>query len=290
MATEMDDRGRLHFDQIVFSGGGTRCFWHGGFMEVVGPHLARPAKRISAVSGGALSAAARIADRESDLLSIMGERLEARQNNLSIGWDEFQENGLTPHQQLYSDVVDALLDDEALARIADGPSFQVLLSRPPHDKLPELSTAPMMAAYEADLVLRSTPHVVFPNMLGAEEELVDARQAARDGNLQKLICSAAVIPPVFNVEGWEGRPVVDGGMANKAPVPDPDEGETLILLTRKFRNLPEEPARYTYIEPSKATPADKIDFTDREKIEKTWQQGREDGQRFLDRCCSAAKD
>ena len=97
----------------------------------------------------------------------------------------------------------------------------------------------------------------------------------------ELICNAAVIPPVFNLQGWDGRPVIDGGMVNAAPMPEPDEGETLVLLTRSYRNLPRHPAK-TWIEPSDETPADKLDFTDPSKLRRTWELGREDGKRFLE--------
>lgn len=274
--------GGLNFRQLVFSGGGTRCFWHGGFMRVVRQKLQNVPERIASVSGGALSGACFIAGREQKLCEVMGARLEARAHNVSINWDELQENGLTPHQEFYGEVVKEVLDEEAVEAVANGPSFQVLLAHPPFDKMPKASTIPMMIAYEADLLVRSTPHVVMPANLGANEELVDARQAARDGKLHSLICNAAVIPPVFNIQGWNGRPVIDGGMTSKAPMPEPNEGNTLILLTRRFRNLPDEPDRL-YVEPSEATPADKIDFTSREKIEETWKLGEEDGNAFLSR-------
>ena len=61
------------FDQLAFSGGGIRCFWHGGFLVRVGPHLGLDVKRVSGVSGGALSAAAWIGGREQDLLILMTE-------------------------------------------------------------------------------------------------------------------------------------------------------------------------------------------------------------------------
>ena len=51
------------------------------------------------------------------------------------------------------------------------------------------------------------------------QQLVDARKAARDGLIVDLICNAAVIPPVFNLQGWNGRKVIDGGMTSKAPMP-----------------------------------------------------------------------
>ena len=272
----------LRFDQLVFSGGGTRCFWHGGFLAVVGPAIHLRPERVAAVSGGALSACAFLSDTERRLYDVMGEALRARERNVSTDWHEVRENGLTPHQQMYRDIVMEVLHPEAVRRIAEGPSFQVLLTHPPFDAAPKLSTLPMMLAYQLDKTVRSSPHVVSADALGAEEVLVDARQAAREGMLIDLVCAAAVIPPVFNVQGWAGRPVVDGGMANKAPMPDPDRGRTLVVLTSRFRNLPDDPGR-TYVEPSESVPADKIDFTSREKIVATWAAGEEDGRAFLAR-------
>lgn len=272
----------LDFEQVVFSGGGTRCFWHGGFLEVVAHPLDLHPERVSAVSGGALAGACFIGRCEKKLFQVMGRKIDERRSNVSVDWDELQQNGLTPHQELYRETVEEVLDDGAIAKIADGPEFDVLLSHPPKNEVPELSTVPLMVAYEADLAIRSTPHIVWAHSLGADDTLVDARQAARDGKLHDLICNAAVIPPVFNVQGWDGRPVVDGGMTSKAPMPRNNSGRTLILLTRQFRNYPDEPDRL-YVEPSEATAADKIDFTSFEKIEETWNQGRDDGEAFLSR-------
>ena len=282
----MADAIDLDFEQLVFSGGGTRCFWHGGFMEAVAQAIDLAPKRIAAVSGGALSACAFLSGRERRLFDVMGEALAEREANVSVSWDEVQANGLTPHQSMYREVVETVLDADAVATVAQGPSLQVLLCHPPTETLPALSTVPLIIAYEIDKHVRSTPQVVAATALGANEVLVDARQAAREGRLADLVCAAAVIPPVFNVDTWDGRPVVDGGMTSKAPFPEPDEGRTLVLLTRRFRHLPDDP-RCLYVEPSEAVPADKIDFTDRGKIEETWEAGREDGEAFVARYCAA---
>ncbi|MFZ3585319.1 patatin-like phospholipase family protein [Loktanella sp. DJP18] len=271
-----------NFEQLVFSGGGTRCFWHGGFCSVVAQVIDLKPARIAAVSGGALSASAFIGGVENRLFEVMGGALQEREQNISTDWDELQSNGMTPHQQMYREIVTETLCQCAIDAIAQGPSFQVLLTHPPIESYPKLSTLPMMISYEIDKAVRSSPYIVSANSLGAEQVLVDARQAARDGELIDLVCAAAVIPPVFNVQGWKGRPVVDGGMTTSAPMPDPDEGSTLILLTRKFRHLPDDPG-HQYVEPSESVPADKIDFTSREKIKKTWEAGREDGRAFLRR-------
>ena len=59
-----------------------------------------------------------------------------------------------------------------------------------------------------------------------------------------------------------------------------ERGRTLLLLTRRFRNVPDHPDRL-YVQPSESVPADKIDFTSREKIERTWEAGQRDGHAFL---------
>ena len=268
------------FEQLVFSGGGVRCFWHGGFLEVAAPELDLAPARVAGVSGGALSAACFVGDRERALLDIMGELLAEEDDN--VEWlDAARADAMTPHQAIYRETVRRTLDEATQARVADGPAFQILLGRPPSEKYPNASMLPLLAAYELDLHLRSTPELVLPARGGLEAELVDARAAAAERRLVDLVCNAAVIPPVFEPPGWNGRPVVDGGMFCKAPMPEPDEGRTLVLMTRRFRNLPESD-RHEYVQVSDETPADKLDFTSREKIEETWAMGRRDAERWLE--------
>ena len=266
---------RTRYDQIVFSGGGTRCFWHGGFMSVLGDFDALRPKRISAVSGGALSAASWISGRDEALVRIMGEAFDANASNLDP-----QSSNYTPHQEIYREVVSRTMTERAVRAVADGPAFQVLLGRPPAMLPPRAGAALAIALYEADQQVRSSPHLRLSEAAGVKGERVDARQAARDGRLVDLICAAATIPPVFDIPEWDGGPVIDGGTVEKAPLPDPDKGTTLLLLTRQYRNLPEIDGR-TYIQPSEPVDADKIDFTEREKIKTTWAQGERDARLWL---------
>jgi len=267
------------FDQIIFSGGGTRCAWHGGFIEAVRKPLALAPKRIAGVSGGALSAAGFIGEHGRELLSIMGDGMDRVDDNLDLEGDE--PGGWTPHQAVYCQVVRNTITPETIEKVANGPEFQVLLSHPPSTDKPKWSTLPLLFTYQADLLFRSTPFMKWPEQMGLTTELIDARQAAADGKLVDLICNAAVIPPVFNIQEWAGKNVADGGLGCKAPIPEPDEGRTLILLTRRFRNLPSDPRRI-FVQVSRETPADKLDFSDRQSMEKTWEMGYHDGLRFLE--------
>ena len=56
----------------------------------------------------------------------------------------------------------------------------------------------------------------------------------------------------------------------------------MILLTDEFPNVPCERDRL-HVEPPRDTPADRFDFTDPEKLRRTWEFGRRDGAGFLER-------
>ncbi|QUL38954.1 patatin-like phospholipase family protein [Erythrobacter sp. JK5] len=263
------------FDQVVFSGGGTRCFWHGGFLKEAGSFEEFAPVRVSGVSGGALSGSAWISGNDDRCKRVMGDIFERNESNIALGRDN-----LTPHQELYREAVSGILPADAIARIADGPSFQVLLGSPPSFMPNRLFAAICGAGYKIEQLIYGTPRLRFSRWVGLRGVLVDARQAARDGKLIDLVCAAATIPPVFDIPCWEGKDVVDGGMLTKAPYPEPDEGRTLVLLTKDYRNTPRDPDKI-YVTPSSEVEADKIDFTKREKIEETWEQGRKDAKAFL---------
>ncbi len=266
-----------HYDQLVFSGGGIRCFWHGGFLSQVGDFDDLQPRRISSVSGGALSAACWIGQREEDLLHVMHEAFSVNSSNVAL-----HQSNCTPHQEIYREVVDVTLDAEAIERIADGPEYEVALSVPPQAMPAHLAAILYGVLYQLDQAVRSTPHLLVPKAMGLQELRVDARQAARDGRLVDLICAAATIPPVFDVPEWEGCRVLDGGMLDKAPFPAENEGETLVLMTSRYRNCPDID-QCTYAQPSCEVAADKIDFVDPDKVTRTWDQGVADGKAWLAR-------
>jgi predicted acylesterase/phospholipase RssA len=271
---------RDSYDQLSFSGGGLRCFWQGGALDVLREYREVKPQRIAAASGGALSAACFVSECGDRLIESFAEELEKREHNFEADPDADDIEDLTPHQELYARVVGDVIDKAACERIANGPPFEVLLARPPQ-KLPTRWAATLtVLLYEADKALRSTPHGRWAQAAGAREIRVDARKAAREGNLVDLVCLAATIPPVFDIRQWRGEPVIDAGTVDNAPMPEPDEGYTLVLLTRAYRNLPHLDRR-TYIHPSESTPASKIDFTDAQALRATYRQGREDMKKLL---------
>lgn len=267
-----------HFDQLVFSGGGLRCFWQGGFLDVVRDTIDLSPTRITGVSGGALAACCFVARQGRKMLEAMKDTFRSNESN--VAWDSFDEDGITPHQRLYRECLEKVFDTDARHAIINGPDLHILLGHPPLDRAPKLSGTAATIAYEAELHTVASPHFSWAEKMGLSSSKVDARQAARDGTLIDLIAAAAVIPPVFEPPTWDGKPVIDGGMADQAPMPDPDRGSTLVLLTRHYSGLTPVDGR-TYLEPSEACPVDKIDFTQPEQLQKTWDIGMSDGEAFL---------
>lgn len=275
----MTDDPETPFQQIVFSGGGTRCFWQGGFMDVVRDELDLSPDRMTGVSGGALAGACYIAHRGHDLLDRMRDAFSKEDVNVTAD-DLNDEDGRTVHQRVYRKVVSDVLDREAERAVANGPSFQILLAHPPSSDWHGLAGTAMTAAYEAELHLVNSPHFDWAEKFGLAYSLIDANEAARNGRLAELVCISATIPPLFRVRDWDGQPVIDGGMADQAPMPEPDEGETLVLLTRQYKRLPSVAGRH-YVAPSEDVPADKIDFTDPDGLTEAWDLGLADGRRFV---------
>lgn len=260
------------FTQLVFSGGGLRCYWQGGFLSAATCLPLQP-RRIIGVSGGALSAVVHVARAEQDLLAAVCAMTARQQRNFDI----LRRHGaFMPHQRLYQQLLEQVLTPELCARVAAGSELLILIGHPPSDRFPTLTGAAMTVVYEAERRVKGLPHFDWPEKLGVEWTLVDARQAARDGSLADLVGLAAIIPPVFRPGWWNGRRVIDGGMADQAPVPDID-GQTLVLLTRRYPGLRPTAGR-TYIGPGQEVPIKKIDFTSPDKIKATWQHGERDGE------------
>lgn len=263
------------FDQLIFSGGGTRCFWHGGFLKELGTVEDFDPQRVCGVSGGALSGAAWISGNDDRCRDVMGDIFARNERNISL-----EGGGTTPHQELYREAVCGTLAGDAVEKIASGPKFQILLGCPPRYIPSRLFAAVCAVGYKVEQLITGSPRLNFTKLLGLDGILVDARKAARDEKLIDLVCAAATIPPVFDIPQWEGRDVIDGGMVTKAPFPDPDKGKTLVLMTSTYRNIPQSDEK-RFVTPSAEVEADKIDFTEREKIIETWEQGRADAKTFL---------
>lgn len=273
------------YEQLVFSGGGLRCFWHGGWMEVVSEVTTFQPARVTGSSGGALSAAAFLAGRETHLLERFTRALRSNDTNFTLEDMRSDDDGRSVHQRIYDAIVTDVIDEAAQDRIADGAAFQISVSTPGDTSGAALRALLGGAIYQLEQIVAPTPRPRLSSIAGVEQRLIDAREAARKGLLPDLIRMAATVPPAFRADTWDGEPIFDGGMVDKAPLPEPDEGRTLVLLTKRFHALPsdQDDDRITYIQPSETVlSGSKLDFTDPTLLEEAWAQGRKDGRDWLE--------
>ena len=172
------------FDQVVFSGGGTRCMWQGGFMHVLEQHVPVHPARIAGVSGGACSACGFMTHRGIRVRDSFIAHFAEHDRNIPLHEPFDGEPGRSPHQLIYRDIIEKCFgDEEARRTIAEGAELHVLLARPPDHDWKRLTGAAMTLVYAADTAIRSTPHLEWAQRMGLTEEFVDANQAARDGHL-----------------------------------------------------------------------------------------------------------
>ena len=283
--TKPDQRPLAPFDQMVFSGGGLRCFWHGGWLEAVSREMRFDPARVTGSSGGALSAAAFIARREEFLFDRFVRAVASCRSNASADDLLDGEDGRSPHQRIYQAIVDDVIDEDAQSMIADGPAFQICVSTPGDSVAPTLRALIGGTVYQVEQAVASTPRPRFADLTGMKRRLIDAREAARQRCLPDLIRMAATVPPVFRADVWDHDPVYDGGMVDKAPLPEPDEGRTLVLLTKRFDSLPEDATsgRIVYVQPSSdVLSGSKLDFSNPDLLQEAWEQGRRDGLAWLE--------
>ncbi|GGY43449.1 hypothetical protein GCM10007148_10270 [Parvularcula lutaonensis] len=271
--------GCTKFQQLVLSGGGTRCYWQGGFLHAVGNEIGLGSiERISAVSGGALTACGHVAHIGERILEKTLEVFERETSNLD---PSSEEGGPTPHEEAYREIVEAVFDEPAIRSVAEGPEIEIVLTGLPEKLWDELSIAATFGLYLVDRLARGSTTKTLTKLAGIEEVRVSARKAARDGRLVDLVTTAARIPPVFDVDSWNGQHVIDGGSISDAPFPSEDKGNSLILLASDFRHVPHKEGRI-FVMPSQTVPTDKIDFTDPTEVRDAWDLGQKDGLAFLE--------
>lgn len=271
--------GNMRFDQLVLSGGGTRCFWQGGFLYSIRDEINLEPKRISAVSGGAMIACAFVARHGPDVLRLTKIRFR-HTKNFHFNAKHF---GQFPHEESYRQVIDSVFDAEATALIANGPPIEVVLTTLPPYLANGFATGLSLITYLIERAAKDATDKTWTRNLGMEELRVDASEAARvdQDRLRDLIVTAARIPPFFAPDRWDNCPVIDGGSISDAPMPSEETGNTLCLLASYFSHLPHKEGR-VFIMPSRTIPTGKIDLTESKEIQEAWDLGAEDGQVFLE--------
>lgn len=271
------------FDAMSFPGGGNRCYWQGGFFEAFAERFGLAPRLAVGVSAGAFAG----------IYSLLGlgprvrERVYAgcgpHLRNVDLaGWR--RGGALYPVGAMYRALIADVLDAPALARLNAQVDFRLAIARLPRGLPPLLGAALGIGGYQVEKHLFGPVHPAFGRRLGFRPEFIAVRDLHTPGDLADALIASSGVPPFMPVTHIGGAPAFDGGLVDNVPVAplEPVEaagGRTLVLLTRRYRRLPDIPGR-TYVQPSEPMRIKQFDITNPAGILAAYQLGLRDGASF----------
>ncbi len=272
------------FDALVLAGGGCRCFWQVGFLEVTAPELGIRPKEVAAVSAGSAMACMVFSGAVEEGISYFMERAARNERNM-YPENLWGESPVFPHEKIYRDTILHVCDAAAFERLQRGPDIRVLLSRPPWWLGSMGGVAVGFLAYEAEKLLSPSVHPELARRIGFTSDVVSLRECATREDLADVILQSSCTPPFTPVYSRDGTPVLDGGLVDNVPVSalTPDVQAVLVLLSRRYADevLPNVAGR-TYVQPSRSIPVEKWDYASPDLVGATLDLGRRDGEAFLE--------
>lgn len=271
----------MKFENIVFAGGGNRCFWQAGFWLTIEPHLSAAPTNIASVSAGAAISCALFSgcfDRVlENTLDVM------RSNRKNRYWKNLLSDEPThPHNRLYRHIIETSITPQGLELLHKGPHNHILVARIPNWLNPGSATLLGILGYQLEKKLFAPVHPKFGRKLGFQSEFIKVQNCQSIPMLSDLILSSSCTPPFTPQMYLSERPVLDGGMIDNVPVHGVEHypGKTLVLCSRPYKRLPEIKNR-TYIAPSRPLTIESWDYTNPEGVLESFNQGKTDALTFL---------
>ena len=271
------------YEAIVFAGGGNRCYWQGGFYEAVADRRKLAPAMVVGASAGAFAAVYSLLGIGSEVRARVIGGCGPHLRNFDVAaWRSGGE--LCPVGPMYRRLLDDVIDASVLSRLNALTDFRLAVSRLPRGLSPATGAMLGIATYQLEKKLLHPVHPRFGRALGYRSEFVAARAMTDPAFLRNALMASAGVPPFMPVTLIDGRPAFDGGLVDNVPVEPLLEVErsgarTLVLLTRRYRELPEIPGR-TYAQPSQTIPVKQFDITDPDGIRFAYRLGLADGERF----------
>ena len=271
----------LNVDNLVFAGGGNRCFWQAGFIETLRKEQDLNIQNVASVSAGSAISCALFANKMAETLEITKQTMALNDKNRY--WrNVFNDQPVHPHSQLYRRIIEKAVTASDLDTLKSGPSNQILLAHIPKWLGPRSATLVGITAYQLEKKLFHPVHPNFGRKLGFVSEFVAAQGCENIGELADLILSSSCTPPFTPLMYRNSRPVLDGGMIDNVPIHGlpKDATNVLVLLTRPYKELPRREG-WTYVQPSRKVDVDSWDYTQADKVQRTYDLGCKDAESFL---------
>ena len=270
-----------NIDNVVFAGGGNRCFWQAGLWDVIAEPLKLSPKRFISVSAGSAMSCGILAGQSHECLKIVKSTTARNAKNRYIG-NLFNADPVFPHERLYREMVLEIMHEGALKKLQSGPSNAIQVARIPRWLGPKSAVAVGLMAYQLEKKIKEPVHPTYGRKLGFKSEFFNAADCKSPEELTDLILASSCPPPMTPIMYRNSKPVLDGGLFDNAPVHGVPEnsGDTLVLLTRPYRHIPPVEGRL-YLSPSQKPPVSSWDYTNPKGIQDTFDLGRRDGEALL---------
>ncbi|MCP5265766.1 MAG: patatin-like phospholipase family protein [Burkholderiaceae bacterium] len=273
------------YEQVVFAGGGHRCWWQAGFWDVVKPAIGLAPRVIAGVSAGAATACLVHANDSRDALDYYRRVLSGNPRNMYPRNLLRAGRAVFPHNEIYRSALRHLLGGAHFRRLqTQAPEIRVQFARIPRWLGPRSAVAIGLLAYNLEKYTLRSLHPRLGRRLGFTREIVRVQDCRDEDELISLIIASSCTPPFTPIEYRGGRPTIDGGLVDNVPVDalDADGGATLVLTTRRYpgRDTVFEFRGRTYVQPSNKAPVSSWDYTAPDAYARTYALGRADGEAF----------
>lgn len=274
------------FDQVVFAGGGNRCWWQAGFWDVIKPELNLKPRVISGISAGAATACMLYTNHSEWVMKYYAEAL--RNNPKNVYWGNLlRREPVLPHYRIYRQALVDIFADQ-FATLQSAPEIRIGVSHLPRWLGARSAVAAGLIAYNIEKYVRKTLHPTLGQALGFRPEFVTAQACESIDELADLILQSSSTPPFTPVLRRNGRPVLDGGMVDNVPVGglDAAPGTVLVMVTRIYPRprmfvVNEGLQQRLYVQPSRKVPISSWDYTSPQQMRHAYDLGRTDAERFL---------
>ena len=273
------------FEQVVFAGGGHRCWWQAGFWDRVAPVIDLRPRIIAGTSAGAATACLLYSGNTLDALAYYDHLLTSASRNFY--WSNLfkRTQRVMPHEQIYRTALSVFFDDEHFKQILwSAPQIRIVYSVLPGWLGPTTGALLGLSVYSAEKFLFKPLHPRWGRKLGFKPQFGLVQDCKSASELTQLLMASACTPPITRLTYLNERAALDGGMVDNVPVHAiEDDANTLVLLSRQYPQHAPVFSRngLMYVQPTQKLPTSSWDYTNPTNYRDTYKLGRKDGLQFL---------